>query len=213
MDERIRFVIRRKDGESMAALCREFGISRKTGYKIVDRYEFRLGNQRYCYPLTVTDHALRYLLLCEAESNAEKPAFTAFEHLFKERGLPQAIRSDKGVPFASPNGLFNLSRLSVWWLRLGISIERIRAGHPQRNGRHERMHLTLKKEATRPAGANLLQPEAKFDTFLQEFNNECPHEALEMKCPGEVYASSCRPYQGISEPHDPFHDKTVVVTN
>ncbi len=105
-----------------------------------------LGDRRYCYPLTVTDHASRYLLLCEAlESNAEKTAFTAFERLFKEKGLPQAIRSDNGVPFASPNGFFNLSRLSVWWLRLGISIERIRPGHPQQNGRHERMHLTLKK--------------------------------------------------------------------
>ncbi len=112
-----------------------------------------LGDKRYCYPLTVTDHASRYLLLCEAmESNAEKPAFTAFERLFKERGLPRAIRSDNGVPFASPNGLFNLSKLSVWWLRLGISIERIKPGHPQQNGRHERMHLTLKQEATRPAG-------------------------------------------------------------
>jgi transposase InsO family protein len=134
--------------------------------------EFKLGNQRYCYPLTVTDHASRYLLLCEAmESNQEQFAFTAFERLFKERGLPQAIRSDNGVPFASPNGLFNLSKLSVWWLRLGISIERIRPGHPQQNGRHERIHLTLKKEATRPAGVNLLQQQAKFDTFLEEFNN------------------------------------------
>ena len=125
--------------------------------------EFKLGNQRYCYPLTVTDHASRYLLLCEAmESNQEQFAFTAFERLFKERGLPLAIRSDNGVPFASPNGLFNLSRLSVWWLRLGIRIERIRPGHPQQNGRHERMHLTLKREATRPAGANLLQQQAKF---------------------------------------------------
>jgi len=176
--------------------------------------EFMLGDRRYCYPLTVTDHASRYLLLCEAmESNAEKTAFTAFERLFKERGLPQAIRSDNGVPCASPNGLFNLSRLSVWWLRLGISIERIRPGHPQQNGRHERMHLTLKKEATRPAGANLLQQQAQFDAFLEEFNNERPHEALHMKCPAELYSSSCRPYQGISEPHYPFHDKTVVVTN
>jgi len=147
------------------------------------------------------------------ESNQEKPAITAFERLFKERGLPQAIRSDNGVPFASPNGLFNLSRLSVWWLRLGISIERIRPGHPQQNGRHERMHLTLKKEATRPAGDNILQQQAKFDAFLEEFNNERPHEALAMKCPAEAYSSSSRPYQGIAEPHYPFHDKTVVVTN
>jgi putative transposase len=117
------------------------------------------------------------------------------------------------VPFASPNGLFHLSKLSVWWLRLGITIERIRPGHPQQNGRHERMHLTLKKEATRPAGANLLQQQAKFDAFLEEFNHERPHEALEMKCPAEVYTASPRPYRGIGEPHYPFHDKTVVVTN
>ena len=320
MDERIRFVIRLKDGETMASLCREFGISRKTGYKILDRYEecglegltdrvrrpfryanqlppqleaaivaakrekphwgarkirerllrrlphevkvparstihaildrhglvararharthaegtplsagatpnslwctdykgeFLMGNQRYCYPLTVTDHASRYLLLCEAmESNCEQFAFTAFERLFKERGLPQAIRSDNGVPFASPNGLFNLSKLSVWWLRLGIRIERIRPGHPQQNGRHERMHLTLKKEATRPAGANLLQQQAKFDAFLEEFNNERPHEALDMKCPAEIYSPSPSQYHGLGEPHYPFHDKTVVVTS
>jgi transposase InsO family protein len=176
--------------------------------------EFKLGNSQYCYPLTVTDHASRYLLLCEAmESNQEQFAFTAFERLFQERGLPQAIRSDNGVPFASPNGLFNLSKLSVWWLRLGISIERIKPGHPQQNGRHERMHLTLKKEATRPAGANLLQQQAKFDTFQQEFNTERPHEALQMKCPAEIYTISPTPYRGIAEPQYPFHDKTVVITN
>ena len=91
--------------------------------------EFRLGNGNYCYPLTVTDHASRYLLLCEAlDSVREDPAIAAFEHLFRERGLPAAIRSDNGVPFASPNALFNLSKLAVWWLRLGISIERIKPG-------------------------------------------------------------------------------------
>ncbi len=136
-----------------------------------------------------------------------------FERLFRERGLPRAIRSDNGVPFASPHGLFQLSKLSVWWLRLGISIERIRPGHPQQNGRHERMHLTLKKEATRPAGANLLQQQAKFDTFVEEFNQERPHEALAMKCPAEVYSASGRAYRGIPEPHYPFHDRTVVVTS
>jgi len=319
MDERMRFVFRLQDGEIMASLCREFGISRKTGYKILERYEhcgadglsdrarrpfryanqlpepveaaivaarrekptwgarkirerllrrlphavkipalstihavldrrglvtrrrrsrtraegtplsegsrpndlwctdykgeFQLADKRYCYPLTVTDHASRYLLLCEAlESNREDSAFLAFERLFKERGLPRAIRSDNGVPFASPNGLFHLSKLSVWWLRLGISIERIRPGHPQQNGRHERMHLTLKQEATRPAGANLLQQQAKFDAFLEGFNHDRPHEALAMKCPAEVYSSSGRPYRGIPEPHYPFHDRTVVVT-
>jgi transposase InsO family protein len=146
--------------------------------------EFKLGNGRYCYPLTVTDHASRFLLLCEAlESTREHTAVTAFERLFAERGLPLAIRSDNGIPFASPNALFNLSKLSVWWLRLGIAIERIKPGQPQQNGRHERMHLTLKKEATRPPGMNCLQQQARFDAFLHEFNVERPHEALAMKCP------------------------------
>lgn len=96
--------------------------------------EFMLGEKRYCYPLTVSDHASRYLLLCEAmESVKEQSAFTALERLCKERGLPQAIRSDSGVPFASPNGLFNLSKLAVWWLRLSMTIERIKPGNPQQN--------------------------------------------------------------------------------
>ena len=269
MDERLRFVAQLLDGEAMSEVCRAFGISRKTGYKIFERYkehgfealtdrsrrpvryasqlpqqieslivaakrdkphwgarkirellvrrldgdirvpakstihavlhrhglvkipgrprhratgtplstgaapydlwcadfkgEFKLGNGRYCFPLTVTDHASRFLLLCEAlESTRENLAITAFEQLFQERGLPQAIRSDNGVPFASPNGLFNLSKLSVWWLRLGIAIERIKPGHPQQNGRHERMHLTLKQEATRPPGMNSRQQQTRF---------------------------------------------------
>jgi transposase InsO family protein len=175
--------------------------------------EFMLGDKRYCYPLTVSDHASRYLLLCEAmESIKEQGAFTAFERLFKERGLPQAIRSDNGVPFASPNGLFNLSRLAVWWLRLGITIERIQPGHPQQNGRHERMHRTLKIEATRPAGCNFLQQQAKFDAFVREFNYERPHQALAMRCPADVYTPSTRPYRGIGELSYPFHDRTALVT-
>jgi transposase InsO family protein len=244
MDERLQFVARRLAGEPMTELCREFGISRKTGYKIFDRYqdcgvqgltdrsrrpyryanqlpfpvenfilnvkrehaswgarkirerllrrfsgipiparstihavldrhglverrgrirrraqgtplslgqrpnelwctdykgEFLLGNQHYCYPLTVTDHASRFLLTCEALSSPrEKYAFTVLERLFRERGLPANMRSDNGVPFASAHALFNLSKLAVWWLRLGISIERIQPGHPQQNGRHGR---------------------------------------------------------------------------
>jgi hypothetical protein len=176
--------------------------------------EFMLGDRRYCYPLTVTDHASRYLLMCEAlESVREESAFTAFESVFRERGMPHAIRSDNGVPFASPNALFQLSRLSVWWLRLGISIERIKPGKPQQNGRHERMHLTLKKEATRPAKANFLQQQARFDEFVQEFNNERPHEALGLKMPREVYAPSARIYRGLRELDYPFHDRTAVVTS
>jgi len=112
--------------------------------------EFLLGNHHYCYPLTVTDHASRYLLTCEAlSSTREDYAFTVFDRLLEERGLPANIRSDNGVPFASAHALFNLSKLAVWWLRLGMGIERIKPGHPQQNGRHEGMHLTLKKEATK----------------------------------------------------------------
>jgi transposase InsO family protein len=318
-EERLRFVARLLDGEGMSEVCRDFGISRKTGYKIFNRYkdqgldaltdrsrrpvryanqlpdqverlivdlkrdkphwgarkirellvrklagdvrlpakstvhavldrhglvkrarmrrnrasgtplspganpndlwctdfkgEFKLGNGRYCYPLTVSDHAARYLLLCEAfEATREAPVIEAFQQLFRDRGLPAAIRSDNGLPFASPNGLYNLSRLSVWWLRLGISIERIKPGHPQQNGRHERMHLTLKKEATRPPGLNSLQQQAKFDAFVREFNTERPHEALAMRRPTDLYTASSRPYDGLPELQYPWHDRDILVT-
>jgi len=319
MEERLRFVARLLDGEAMSLLCRDFGISRKTGYKIFNRYkehglvaltdrsrrpvrfanqlpvqlenlivsfkrnkphwgarkirellirrlpgdyripakstvhavldrhglvkrmgrkrnrasgtplsdgalpnelwcadykgEFKLGNRKYCYPLTVTDHASRFLLMVEGlDSTRQETAFTAFERLFAQRGLPSAIRSDNGVPFASANALFNLSKLSVWWLRLGIAIERIRPGCPQQNGRHERMHLTLKKETTRPPGMNSLQQQEKFDDFIDEFNNERPHEALDMKLPAEVYTPSKRVYNGLPEVEYPLHDRDVIVT-
>jgi len=320
VEERLKFVARLIEGEAMTDLCQEFGISRKTGYKIYNRYkedgagafddrsrrpiryanqlpaqveslivrlkqekphwgarkirellvrrmpgevrlpanstihavldrhglvarmgkrrrrasgtplspgaapndlwcadfkgEFKLGDNRYCYPLTITDHASRFLLLCEAlESVRENLAFPAFERLFKERGLPMAIRSDNGVPFAAPNGLFNLSRLAVWWLRLGIDIERIKPGNPQQNGRHERMHRTLKKEATRPAGMNFLQQQARFDAFLEEFNTERPHEAIGMKRPADIYRGSERVYNGLPEIDYPLHDRDIIVTN
>jgi len=126
------------------------------------------------------------------DSTREDPAITAFERLFRERGLPLAIRSDNGVPFAGLNALFNLSKLSVWWLRLGIAIERIKPGHPQQNGRHKRMHLTLKKEATRPPGFNSLQQQDRFDSFLREFNEERRHPCLRYvslpMCPGWTIA-------------------------
>jgi len=163
---------------------------------------------------TITDFASRYLIACEAlATTKEAYAFTVFERAFKEFGLPAAIRSDNGVPFASPNALFNLSRLSVWWLRLGIAIERIKPGHPQQNGRHERMHLTLKLETTRPAGRNFLQQQARFDDFIDSYNTERPHQALAMQCPGQLYHPSRRPYRGLPELDYPFHDKAVVVTN
>lgn len=116
------------------------------------------------------------------------------------------------MPFASPNALFNLSKLSVWWLRLGVAIERIKPGNPQQNGRHERMHLTLKKEATRPPGMNSLQQQARFDEFVKEFNEERPHEAIHMKRPAELYAPSPRRYDGLPELAYPLHDRDVLVT-
>jgi putative transposase len=175
--------------------------------------EFMLADRRYCYPLTITDYASRYLIACEAlASTKETYAFTVFESAFKEFGLPSAIRTDNGVPFASPNALFNLSKLSVWWLRLGIEIERIKPGNPQQNGRHERMHLTLKLETTKPAGQNFLQQQARFDDFVTCYNTERPHQALAMRCPAEHYAPSPRVYRGLPELDYPFHDKAVTVT-
>ena len=195
--------------------------SRHQDWYIIPTAEFEvngkrvlLGNRQYCYPLTVTDHATRYLLACEAlSSTQEQYAFTLFERVFKERGLPANIRSDNGVPFASAYALFNLSKLAVWWLRLGIGIERIQPGHPQQNGWHERMHLTLKKEATKPAGLNLLQQQATFDDFVEVYNQERPHEALAMKCPAEVYRPSTRQYKGLPDIDYPFHDRIIIVTH
>lgn len=319
MDEKLRFVSRFLDGESISALCREFGISRVTGHKIIDRYkesgmqaftdrsrkpfrqanrlpfqieklivqvkkefptwgapkirerihthypdialpakstvhavldrnglvakkrrrrtrlegtalsdaqlpnmlwctdykgEFMLGNKNYCYPLTITDYSSRFLICCEGlESTREADAFNVFERIFKEYGLPKSIRSDNGVPFASPNALYGLSSLSVWWLRLGIGIERIKPGNPQQNGRHERMHLTLKKATTKPPGMNMLQQQDKFEDFINEYNYERPHQALDMKRPADIYQPSTRIYEGLPDLNYPFHDKTVTITN
>jgi putative transposase len=113
-------------------------------------------------------------------------AFSVFERTFKDFGLPATIRTDNGTPFAAPNALFGLSKLAVWWLRLGIGIQRIKPGCPQQNGRHERMHLTLKKEATKPASFNLLQQQERFDAFATVYNQERPHQALGGAYPGDV---------------------------
>jgi putative transposase len=173
-----------------------------------------LADRRYCYPLTITDFASRYLLGCEAlHSTQEAYAFTVFQRVFRDFGLPKAIRTDNGVPFASAQALFGLSKLSVWWLRLGIAIERIKPAHPQENGRHERMHLTLKQEATKPAADNLLQQQERFDDFIDCYNQERPHQALDMRYPAELYVESPRAYRGLSELAYPLHDRTVTVTN
>ena len=319
MDEKLKFVARLLEGEKMSPLCREFGISRVTGYKIYERYkelgydglyersrrpyrhanrlpvqiektilrvkkeyptwgaqkirdkliqeypvfkppakstihavldrhglvkrrkrrrhpkpqgtalsdvresnalwcvdykgEFRMGNRQYCYPLTITDFHSRYLLACEAlDCTKVNKAVPVFEQVFKEFGVPKAIRSDNGVPFAAPNAFFNLSTLSVWWLRLGIQIERIKPGNPQQNGRHERMHLTLKDETTKPAEFNLLQQQERFDRFLTVYNEERPHQALGGRYPGQLYTPSAKAYEVPGELEYPFHDRTVRVT-
>jgi transposase InsO family protein len=154
--------------------------------------QFRLGDSSYCYPLTITDQFSRFILGCEAMAAiSDDAAREECWSIFHEFGLPNAMRSDNGVPFAS-TGLAGLTKLSVLWLRLGIRLERIRPGSPQENGRHERMHRTLKQDTTRPARSNLLQQQQRFDEWIQEFNHERPHEALDMKRPADVYSKSSR---------------------
>jgi putative transposase len=320
MDERTKFIGRLLEGEKMAPLCREFGISRVTGHKIWNRYQqdgntglynrsraphkhpnqtpfeveklivrlksekpswgapkireliqtkypsikppststvhsildrhelvikrrqrgkfkatasylssptepndlwctdfkgqFRMGNKEYCYPLTLSDFVSRFLFTCESlPSTEESPCFPVYEQAFKEYGLPSAIRSDNGIPFASGNSAWNLTKLSVWWIRLGIRLERIKPGNPQQNGRHERMHRTLKLEATKPPRSNLLQQQETFDEFKQCFNFERPHQAIDMKRPADVYRKSPRPYVGLPDLTYPGYDRTVLISN
>jgi transposase InsO family protein len=174
--------------------------------------QFRLGDQSLCYPLTLTDQASRYILACEGMAAiSDAAAREACEEAFRRYGLPGAIRSDNGAPFASV-GLAGLTRLSAYWLRLGIRLERSRPGCPQDNGRHERMHRTLKRETTRPARSNLLQQQERFDDFLEEFNERRPHESLDMKRPAEIYVASSRPYPNkLPELAYPTHDDVRVV--
>jgi transposase InsO family protein len=154
--------------------------------------QFKMGNGQYCYPLTVTDNVSRYLLGCQAlDTTAVAQAKPVFTRLFKEFGLPRRIRTDNGVPFAT-NTLARLSSLSAWWVRLGVMPELIEPGKPQQNGRHERMHRTLKAEATRPPAASLGSQQKKFNRFREEFNQERPHEALDQQTPASVHRISPR---------------------
>jgi transposase InsO family protein len=162
--------------------------------------QFRMGNGRYCYPLTVTDGFSRFLLGCHGlPSTAVHGAKPVFTRLFQEYGLPQYIRSDNGVPFAT-NTLARLSRLSAWWVRLGVLPQLIEPGRPQQNGRHERMHKTLKQEATRPPAAAMPSQQRRFDHFRREFNEERPHEALDQRTPASVYQPSPRPMPATLPP-------------
>jgi len=299
VDQRKGFILRLKAGERMSELCREYGISPKTGYKFLKRYEdsgesglldksrapltqaartperleekilafkdryptwgarklsellsrngeasvptintihrilakhgrvehkkrrvanpafrskniqsskeanelwcmdfkgqFKTQNNQLCYPLTITDHFSRYLLTCEGlEDTRSLPVEKALDRAFREYGMPLGILSDNGCPFGAPKALFGLSRISVQLIRLGIKVLRIEPGHPEQNGRHERMHLTLKRSTTRPASHNLLQQQERFDDFQNEYNNERPHEALAMKTPASAWHRSHR---------------------
>jgi transposase InsO family protein len=154
--------------------------------------DFRLGDGTRCYPLTLSDNFSRYLFLCRG---LKRPSHQAtrpwFEWVFREYGLPEAIRTDNGAPFASL-AVGGVSQLSKWWIKLGIKPERIRPGRPEENGRHERMHRTLKEAV--PAQASIMAQQRRFDPFVEEHNWERSHEALGRKTPGSVYCSSPRPY-------------------
>jgi transposase InsO family protein len=163
--------------------------------------QFRLGDSCLCYPLTATDGFSRYLLGCRGlQRPTGEEAKRVIESLFREYGLPQAILTDNGSPFASPRALARLSRLSVWWIKLGIRPVLIQPGHPEQNGRHERMHRTLKAETARPPALNGADQQARFEQFQRIYNEQRPHEALGQIAPAEVYEPSPRPYPSQPQP-------------
>jgi transposase InsO family protein len=320
VEQRKRFILRLLSGEKMAELCREYEISRKTGYKFLDRYQdqgfeglidrsrrpyrsfhkvneyleecvltlkrkhiswgpkklraklleahpgihipasstigmilgrhglvkhrqrriqrsyyptqladstgpneiwcidfkghFRTGDGKYCYPLTVTDHWSRYILVCEALENTKQDSvYPLLKLCFQKYGLPKRIRSDNGAPFACVTAPFGLTKLAVWLLGAGIELERIEPGHPEQNGRHERMHRTLKAETLRPAAKNAMQQQEKFDAFVKIFNEERPHEALNQKPPIQLYSKSESTFQEPVVLQYPLHDCTRKVSH
>jgi transposase InsO family protein len=157
--------------------------------------QFRMGNTRLCYPLTVSDGFSRYLLGCQGlEKPSGESSKAVFERLFRQYGLPRAILTDNGSPFAAAQSLARLSRLSVWWIKLGIRPVLIQPGHPEQNGRHERLHRTLKAETARPPAADASRQQDRFDQFRQFYNEQRPHEALGQVPPAEVYEVSPRSY-------------------
>ena len=177
--------------------------------------EFKTGDGQYCYPLTVTDGCSRFILGCHGlRSTGHEGTKTVVRRLFEKYGLPTIIRSDNGVPFAT-TAIGRLSRLSIWWIRLGISPELIEPGHPEQNGRHERMHKTLKQETTRPSAATLRSQQRRFDRFRTEFNVERPHEALDQETPASRYAPSRRalPSRLLPIEYPPHFEKRLMSRN
>jgi putative transposase len=160
--------------------------------------QIRTGDGTWCYPLTVVDHWSRYLLACRSLPSVRTPGTRAvLERVFREYGLPATIRSDNGAPFASALALAGLSPLAVWWIRLGIVPERIHPGCPAENGRHERLHRTLKRETARPPAATARAQAGRFQRFREEYNHERPHEALGQRVPAELYVPSTRPFPAV----------------
>jgi transposase InsO family protein len=168
--------------------------------------QFLTRDGRYCYPFTVTDLYSRYVICCDGYlSTGEKGVKESLERAFREHGMPAAIRTDNGSPFAS-TGIGRLTRLAVWLVKLGIGRQLIQPGKPGQNGSHERMHRTLKKEATRPPQSNVRSQQKTFDAFVEEFNEKRPHEAIGMKTPAELYGPSERPFpERLGEPEYPGH--------
>jgi transposase InsO family protein len=170
---------------------------------------FRTADRERIDPLTISDAYSRYLLRCQAVEKTDTERVQAiFEAAFREYGMPEAIRTDNGPPFAS-HAVAGLSRLAVWWIKLGITPERIAAGHPEQNGRHERMHRTLKLEAAQPPAANRRQQQRELDRFRQEYNQVRPHEALQMQTPAAVYQPSARKFP--SRVPEPEYPQTMLV--
>jgi transposase InsO family protein len=169
---------------------------------------FRTADQTRCDPLTVADACSRFVFCCRIVAPSERGVRPWFERAFRAHGLPVAMRTDNGSPFAT-TGAGHLSHLAVWWLKLGIQLDRIDRGHPEQNGRHERFHLTLQQETTRPPAATARQQQRRFDRMRREFNTERPHEALGQTPPARHYAPSPRPYPARLA--DPWYDATHQV--
>ena len=175
--------------------------------------QFKTRNGVYCYPLTVIDHFSRYLLCCQGLLDVcGSGVRSQLRRLFRAHGLPEAIRSDNGAPFAS-TGIHGLNGLNVWWLQLGITHQRITPGSPQENGAHERLHKTLKARATKPAAANLNAQQRVFNAFQHTYNALRPHEALDDETPASRWAPSPRPYpERIAPPEYPGHFVVKKIT-
>jgi len=170
---------------------------------------FRTGDGERIDPLTISDAHSRYLLRCQAvEKTDGERVQRIFEAVFREYGMPEAVRTDNGAPFATC-ALSGLSRLSIWWLKLGIVAERIAAGHPEQNGRHERMHRTLKQETAQPPASHRRAQQQRFDEFRQEYNHLRPHEALGMETPDRCYTPSPRAYP-VRVPEFEYHSGLQV---